>query len=144
MQMWKVTTSEIISRAFLTESSTPWAMATPMLDPALAGLTCKHTNVKHDSIFKILACNIHRKSILTTTFPVSLSNSLLSNHFASLDLSAWFSWSHLSQIKVSDTTSSRPTKNRWPVQPSKPNSKAKKLVQVLHHLVRWISKSWIL
>jgi len=63
MQMWKVTTSEIISRAFLTESSTPWAMATPMLDPALAGLTCKPTNVRHDSIFKILACSIQRKSI---------------------------------------------------------------------------------
>jgi hypothetical protein len=32
-------TSEIISSAFVKESSTPYATLTPMLDPALAGFT---------------------------------------------------------------------------------------------------------
>lgn len=53
----------MIFRAFLIESSMPWATVTPMLDPALAGLTCKHTNINQDSSFWNSSCKIQRNLI---------------------------------------------------------------------------------
>lgn len=62
-------TSEIISSAFVKESSTPYATLTPMLDPALAGFTWKWNKKELWYLNMSQASKDNESMSLTTTFP---------------------------------------------------------------------------